>query len=195
MSSLFDAIVYGPFNAEYHRLIVGDTFRAVLSDFLERKLLPQVDHEVTGTSGKLTACFDEDQYCSPNSLVRDCFRLELAIRGPVGQSSIKTELAYNSEEMTFAARRGHSLYLWTPSRQRRRQSEQKAIQQTVQAVLDGGVNQPTCPLCSTPLRYVNTSDIFDALCPNRCFKYNFHKDGKGRPLHGHFIMGNPKENE
>jgi hypothetical protein len=191
MSSPFDAIVYGPFNAEYHRALVNDSFKRALREALTAKLLPQLDHDFTDATGTLAACFDEDRFCGPNSLVRDCFRLEFQFRGPDGESRIKTEITYNRGE--FSARRGHSLYLWTPSRQRKRQLKEEAIQRTVGAILDNALDRPSCPLCSAELHVINAPALFDVVCPNRCFKYNFHRDEKGRPLHGHFFMGSPSE--
>jgi len=192
MASPFDAIVYGPFNAEYHRVIVDDTFKRALREFLASKLLPQLDHALTDATGTLTACFDEDRFCGPNSLVRNCFRLEFAFRGTDGESRIKTEVVYNPGG-PFAVRRGHSLYLWTPSRQRKRQSEQEAIQKTVRAILKHESDRPSCPLCSAALSGIDATALLDVICPNRCFNYNFHRDEKGEPLHGHFFMGDPRE--
>ena len=192
MSSPFDSIVYGPFNAEYHRVVVDDAFKRALREFLASKLLPQLDHAFADTRGTLAACFDEDRYCGPNSLVRDCFKLDFHFRGPDGESSIKTEIIRNRDGQ-FAARRGRSLYLWTPLRQRKRQSDQGAIQETVGAILDNAVENPSCPLCSAELQVINGPALFDVLCPNRCFKYNFHRDEKGEPLHGHFFMDDPSE--
>jgi hypothetical protein len=195
MSSPFDAIVYGPFKAEYHRVLVDDSFKRALSEFLASKLLPQLDHAFTDATGTLSACFDEDRFCGPNSLVRDCFRLEFAFRGADGESRIKTEVVYNLGGL-FAVRRGrrgYSLYLWTPSRQRKRQSEQEAIQRTVRAILDHVNDHPSCPLCSAALKVVDAPALFDVVCPNRCFNYNFHRDEKGEPLHGHFFMCDPRE--
>lgn len=91
MASRSDAIVYGPFNAEYHRVIVNDTFKRALREFLASKLLPQLDHAFTDAIGTLTACFNEDRFCGPNSLARDCFCLEFAFRGTEGESRMKTE--------------------------------------------------------------------------------------------------------
>src|SRR5262245_52312403 len=119
MSSPFDAIVYGPFNAEYHRAAVNGAFKRALRELLESKLLPQLDHDFIDASGTLTACFDEDRFCGPNSLVRDRFRLEFQFFGADGESRIKTEITYNGHGR-FSVRRGHSFYLWTPSRQRKR---------------------------------------------------------------------------
>jgi len=192
MSSPFDAIVYGPFSAEYHRVLVNDTFKGALREFLASKLVPQLDHAFTDATGTLTACFDEDRFCGPNSLVRDCFRLEFQFRGPDGESRIKTEIVYNRDGQ-FSARRGHSLYLWTPSRQRKRQLEKEAIQKTVDGILDNAIQRPSCPLCSAELQVINVPTLFDVVCPSGCFNYNFHRDEKGRPLHGHFFMGSPSE--
>ena len=185
MSSPFDAIVYGPFDADYHRATVQDSFKRALSDFLASKLLPQLDHAFTDAAGTLTACFGEDRFCGPNSLVRDCFRLELQFRGPDGESRIKTEITRDRDGQ-FSARRGHSLHLWTPSRQRKRQLEQEAIHKTVRAILDNAVEKPFCPLCAAVLQVINAPALFDVVCPNRCFKYNFHRDENGKPLHGTF---------
>jgi hypothetical protein len=192
MSLPFDAILYGPFNAEYHRAVVDDTFKKELREFLASKLLPQLDHVFTDARGTLTACFDEDRYCGPNSLVRDCFRLELQFRGPDGESQIKTEIIRNRDGQ-FSARRGHSLYLWTPSRQRKCQSVQEAIQTTVDAILDNAVQRSMSPLCSAELRVMNAISLFDVFCPNRCFKYSFHRDENGRFAHGHFMMATPSD--
>jgi hypothetical protein len=194
MASPFDAIVYGPFNAEYHRVIVDDNFKRALREFLASKLLPQLDHAFTDVAGTLTACFDEDRFGGPNSLVRDCFRLEVAFRGSDGESRIKTEVVYHPGG-PFAIRRGHSLYLWTPLRQRKRQSEQEAIQNTVRTILDHVSDRPTCPLCSTALNVIDAPDLFAVVCPNRCFDYDFHRNEKGEFLHGHFFMRDPREDE
>jgi len=186
----FAAIVYGPFNAEYHRLAVNDTFKRALSEFLALTLLPQLDHTFTDATGALTACFDEDRFCGPNSLVRDCFRLEIQFRGPDGESSIKTEIAYGRDRQ-FTARPGHSLYLWTPFRQRKRQMQQKAVQSTVDAILDKAIGRPLCPLCSAALQAIDSPALFDVVCPNGCFNYHFHRDEEGSLLHGHFFMASP----
>ncbi len=192
MSSAFDSIVYGPFITEYHRKLVDDAFKRTFVGFLDRNLLPQVDHEFASASGALTAAYNEDRYCGPNSLVRDCFRFQFTFNGSKGHSRIKTELEYSSKDRQFEVRRGRSLYLWTPQRQRKRQSEQEAIQQIVNGILDGSDNQSLCPLCHAKLMVVNNSWLFDVVCPNRCFKYNFHKNQDGQPLHGHFFIDDPK---
>lgn len=190
MSFSIDSIVYGPFQAQYHRATVNDSFKRLLCEFLTAKLLPQLDRHFTEVHGALTACFDDERHCGPNSLVRDCYRLEVVFRGPDGESQIKAEITYNSER-GFAARRGDSFYLWTPSRRRKRQAEQEAIRKTIAAVLEKVVERAACPICHAELQVVNTPNLFDVVCPSRCFKYNFHRDENGQPSHGHFFMSDP----
>jgi hypothetical protein len=186
-------VTFGPFLSEYHRALVGETFREALGDFIRERLLSQVDHQVDAMVGGVVACFDEDKYCGPNSAVRNLFRLNLAFRHEDDESRIEIDLECGPQAAGFSPRRGESLYVWTPSRRNRRQAEQTSVRLMVKHILEEGVQIALCPLCSLPLRVVNTAAIFDVSCPARCFKFNFHKDEDGQPLHGHFFMGKPAD--
>jgi hypothetical protein len=181
-----------PFRASYHRALVDEEFLGRLDAFLQETLSPQVDHPIAKTTGSLTACFDEDRYCGPNSAIRNLFRLKLTFHGPTEESTIETDVEFDRQTQTFSARPGHSLYVWTPTRRRDLQERKARIQATVKRILDQDPGEVACPLCRAPLAVVNNQRLFDARCPSGCFNYNFHKDEDGNLLHGHFFMGGPK---
>jgi hypothetical protein len=185
------SIDVGPFRASYHRALVDEAFLACLDAFLQEILSPQVDHPIAKTAGSLTACFDEERYCGPNSAIRNLFRLKLTFHGPTEESTIETDLEFDPNTRSFSARPGNSLYVWTPARQRVLLERKARIQATVKCILDEDPGEVACPLCRAPLAVVNNQHLFDARCPSGCFNYNFHKDDDGNLLHGHFFMGEP----
>jgi hypothetical protein len=183
----------GPFETQYHRELADGEFCDVVERFIRSRLASQVDHPIEAVVGSLTACFDEDRYCGPNSAVRNVFRLELTFRGEGEESTIRTDLNYDDRSSEFSPRRGSSLYVWTPTRRRVRAEHQNMIKSVVKDVLDGGQSTVLCPICGTELHVIDCDGFFDLFCPSRCFKYNFHRDEDGNPTHGHFFMSDPEE--
>lgn len=193
---IVDQIRFGPFGTAYHRALVDDTFQLSLEDFLERNLLPQCDAPIHGADGALTATFDDEQFCGPTSLVRNIFSLELDLFGEAGDSKLKADVVYDVQRQSFAARTGHDyhFYLWTPSRRQQRATELAAIENLVTSTRQGCVDQQTCPICGGNIAVIDDSLTFDVRCRgDHCFKHNYHKDGKGRPVHGHFFVKHPSK--
>ena len=188
-STPVNAIELGPFKTEYHRGLVDGLFKSDLARLLEEQICPQADHDIHRISGTVTSQFDEERFCGPNSLVRNLFRLELIFEGSDEQSTLSTDVVYEPAAFRFNVRKGHSLYLWTPARRRERERKLEAIKGVIDSILAGDRSNPLCPLCGSALRHIDDSLTFDLACPNRCFKYNFHKDENGRLLHGHFFTG------
>ena len=193
---IVDEIQFGPFSSAYHRGLVDDDFKATLQRFLEREMLPQIDDPVLEADGTLSATFDNERYCGPNSLVRNIFTLEIVLVGDAGKSELKSDITYCDADGSFAPRTGHGhhFYVWTPTRRRNREQELESIQRTVDDIQRGRESNPACPICNGSLSAIDNSDIFDVRCSsNRCFQYNYHKDENGRLAHGHFFTKHPEE--
>jgi hypothetical protein len=187
---LVDHIEIGPFTASYHRALVNDVFISSLASFLDDALLSQCDMTPDEAEGSLVAVFDAERYCGENSLVRDLFTLDLRLFADDGVSEIKADIVYDPQSRNFAARPGHNrrFYLWTPRRKEIREDHLAAIQRIVDDVLAGRTVVACCPFCSGAIDVVNDRSLFDVRClGKRCFEYNYHKDDRGRLLHGHFF--------
>ncbi len=192
MHPAFTSIQFGPFSSTYHREAVGDEFKEALAAFLEVELLPQVEQAYDSTSGRLAASYDDQKYCGPRSAVRDIYRLEFTFHRTSGDETIKTELVFTPNTRTFLTRHRRPLYLWTISRRQRHQQERQAIQELCSRLANREQVAAVCPLCSAPLRIVDSPGLFDVSCPERCFTYNYHRDpASGEFLHGHFWHRQP----
>ena len=74
---------FGPFATQYHRKLVDDEFVRSLEDFLQENLLTQLDRPATEAAGIVNAAFPKNQYCGPNSLVKNFFTLEIHLSRPM----------------------------------------------------------------------------------------------------------------
>lgn len=186
--ALTSSIRIGPFTSAYHRALVDSAFIEQFQTFVEQRLISQLDHPLIETTGSISACFDDDRFCGPISAIRNLFHVELTFQGPSEASVIQTDLNFDPSSGVFSGRHGKSLYVWTPRRQQRRDEDRQKIKAVIAAIQEGGDDDKyVCPLCQSQLVTVNTGQILDVRCPSRCFKYNFHKDKRGKPLHGHFF--------
>jgi hypothetical protein len=195
---LVDQIQFGHFSASYHRQLVNATFKEQLERFLQRALLPQLDSPLREMDGTLTATFDKEENCGPNSLVRDIFTLDCIAVCDDGTSDLKSDIVYIPTSGTFTPRTGRDryFYVWTPARKRRREHELAAIQRVVDDIMRGERSGLACPICGGIITAINDADIFDARCTRqRCFVYNFHKDERGRLAHGHFLTKHPMKRD
>lgn len=192
MTSL-DGLKFGPFTTAYHRQLVTDGFKTSACQFVTSNILPQVDHDIVELDGTLAPRATDDRNCGPNSAIRNCFYLDIRFFGDAEQdySELKSQLWYRPAQSVFQVSNGSSLYVWTPARRAERVTQKAAIQRMVDSVLRNEPMTPFCPVCFSNVSVVNTTDHFNAACPNQCFRYNFHKDEKGRLLHGHFNMREP----
>jgi hypothetical protein len=191
---LVGTIRFGPFYTSYHRDLVDATFKKQLERFLRDNLLPQLDSPLQELEGTLTATFDNEKNCGPNSLVRDIFTLECVAVCDDGTSDLKSDIVYDPVGRTFAPRTGFDryFYVWTPARKRAREDELAAIQRVVDDIMRGDRSEFACPICGGHITAINNPDIFDARCSRQhCFVYNFHKDERGRLAHGHFFTKHP----
>ena len=189
MHPAFASIQFGPFASSYHRDAVSDDFKESLSAFLEAKLLPQVEQSYESTTGRFTASYNDHKYCGPRSAVRDIYKFEFAFQRPSGDDTIKTELAFDPKTRAFTTRHDRPFYLWTVSRRQRYQQERQAIQDLCRCIVEHEQVAAVCPLCSAPLRVIDSPGLFDVSCPERCFDYNYHRDAtSGALLHGHFFQ-------
>lgn len=188
-----EALEFGPFTTAYHQRLVTDTFKDSVRHFIAENLIPQVDHDIVEIDGSFLPRATEDRNCGPHSAVRNCFFLEIRFFGHANSdySLIKTQLWYRPTTERFQVATGSSLYVWTPRRRRERELEKESIQILVDSILKHEATAPCCPICGSSLSVVNTAYDFNAVCPGRCFRYNFHKDEQGHLTHGHFIMREP----
>ncbi|WP_434041537.1 MULTISPECIES: hypothetical protein [Sorangium] len=192
MHPAFASIQFGPFASAYHSSAMTLEFKEALGAFLEEKLLPQVEQPFESTSGTLVAAYDDERYCGPNSAVRDIYKLELAFRRSSGDDTIEVELVFRANASAFSTRRNKPLYLWTPARRDRYQAEGRRIQHLCGCIAKHEGVEAVCPSCSAALRVHDSPGQFDVSCPNRCFKYNHHRDpANGEFLHGHFFRKEP----
>jgi len=180
MTSLFDTIVYGPFEAEYHRDLVDDQFKAALRDFLSQHLLPQVDHTILSTEGTLRARANADRFCGPHSAVRNCFFLDFKFRGVDGDSDVSEQLWFQPIIGEFEVAMGRPLYLWTPERKIERESKRRkheedtmTVRSAMRLLTADSVHRSICPLCDTKLTVTGGDGVFGVCCPRGCFKYDF----------------------
>lgn len=193
MTSL-DELNFGPFSTIYHQHLVDNAFKKSARQFIADNLLPQVDHDIVAIDGSLTPRATEEINCGPNSGIRNCFFLDIRVfgRSSLDHSELKTQLWYRPDSAKFQVASQSSLYVWTPKRRKERELQKTAIQQMIDSILAEQNPAPFCPICFSTLSVVNRPDLFHAACPNKCFRYNFHKDESGRLLHGHFNMFEPK---
>lgn len=188
------ALQFGPFSTAYHEQLVTDAFKESARRFVATRILPQVDHDIIEIDGTLTPRATVDENCGPNSAVKNCFELDIRFFGQnaADYSELKADLWYRPDSGTFQVATRSSLYVWTPTRLEERISQKAAIHRVVDSVLQHEVSTAFCPVCFANVSLINTPDYFHAACPNKCFRYNFHKDEKGRFLHGHFFMFQPQ---
>jgi len=197
MHLAFTAIEYGPFQTAYHREAIDGGFREALSKFLERELLPQLDEPCTRTQGRLTAEFDAEKYCGPNSAVRDAYKLEFSFIREHGADEIKAQIYRDPKTGCFRPRfKGQPLILWTEKRKAEQQSFREAIDHIVKRIHAGEHSEWACHRCSTHLSLIDSPRLFDLSCPQGCFNYNLHRDPETREsMHGRFFSRPPKLQE
>jgi len=189
MHPAFATIQFGPFDTAYHQAPVDEGFREALSSFLEGELLPQVDEPFQRTQGRITAEFNEEKYCGPNSAVRDAYKLEFSFIREGIADEIEASIYRDPKSGSFRPRfKGQPLVLGTARRKAERHSFQKAINDMVKQILAGEVSRWLCPKCSAALSLVDVPALFDLSCPEGCFNFNFHRDPKTKEfMHGHFF--------
>ena len=191
---LVDQIRFGPFKATYHRDLVDNAFKEQFELFLWANLVPQLECPLRELEGTLTATFDNEKNCGPNSLVRDIFTLECLVMCDDGASELKSDIVFDPKCFAFAPRHGFDryFYVWTPTRKKQRETHLAQIQLVVDDVTRGESTGLACPICGGDIKAINNADIFDARCLlRRCFVYNYHKDELGRLAHGHFFTTHP----
>lgn len=189
-----DALQFGPFSTAYHEQLVTDEFKESARRFVATRILPQVDHDIIEIDGTLTPRATAEQNCGPNSAVKNCFELDIRFFGQdaANYSELKADLWYRPDSGTFQVATRSSLYVWTPTRREERMSQRAAIERMVNAVLRREASTLFCPVCFVNVPLINTPDYFSAVCPQKCFRYTFHKDENGRFLHGRFFMFQPQ---
>ncbi|WP_145245748.1 hypothetical protein [Aeoliella mucimassa] len=165
---------------------------ASLDEFLNRELVPQMDETDVDAEGTLVATFNDERFCGPTSLVRNFFTFQVSLFGAAGESDLESDLEYHPQQRTFTPRRGHYFYLWTPARKRNAQEEKERIDRMVQDFKRTHRTNFRCPLCTGKVSGVDNPGQLDVRCTeNRCFVYSYHKDEKGRILHGRFMVKHP----
>lgn len=194
MHPVFAAIQFGPFKSEYHQSAVDEDFREALSGYLVAQLLPQVDEPFDSTAGKLTAAYDDQKYCGPNSAVCDLYSFEFEFRRKDRADAIRLDLAYSRGQRTFSPRhRGKPLYLWTASRREEQHRRANDIRAVCNRILRGEIASAQCPSCGAALQVIHNPGLFGVSCPEGCFRSNHHRDPQtGEFQHGHFFCGPPK---
>lgn len=192
MHPAFSSIQFGPFASAYHTEAINTEFKEALSEFLELRLLPQVEQPFESTSGAMAAAYNDEKYCGPSSMVRDIYKFEFSFHRCSGDDTIKIELVFSAENRTFSPRRNKPLYLWTVVRRNRYQEQGRNIHMLCQRISRHEDVESTCPLCSKALSIHDSPNLFDVRCPNGCFNYNYHRDpSSGQFLHGHFFQKEP----
>ncbi len=192
MRKPFNNIKVGPFAAKYHQSSVDESFLESLHSYLVQELIPQVSIKYDTVDGRLTACYDNDRNCGPNSAVKNLYRLEVAFHEKSFSEEIKTDLRYKHESRKFEERNSQPLYLWTIERKQKNAEDRKSIEELCQAIQKNTVVDENCPLCGSMLSITNNDNLFDVRCPNGCFNYNYHREPTTREfLHGHFFMKEP----
>jgi hypothetical protein len=191
---LVDQLRFGPFAASYHQNLVTAAFTDQLETFLQKQLVPQLDSPLQEVEGTCVATFNSESYCGTSSLVRNIFTLDCDLFSDDGVSQLKSDIVYDPATSSFAARTGHNrwFYVWTPTRKIAREKELAAIQRAVDDVYRNAGRAFQCPLCAGDISSINSVEDFYARCEGeRCFNISFHKDDRGRPVHGHFFTKHP----
>ncbi|MEM1058590.1 MAG: hypothetical protein AAGK14_05030 [Verrucomicrobiota bacterium] len=138
MHKAFAGIKIGPLKTRYHRRSVDDTFRAALSNFLEERLLPQVDEPYTTTKGKLKPCFNEEKYCGPNSAVRDRYEFKFSFIRDSGEDALEAKLLWYAETKIFEVHPNRQpLILWTARRQKCVREFREKVENLIKEILHG----------------------------------------------------------
>lgn len=188
----FEFIRFGPFVAEYHRMNVNQDFVEALQCYLEATLLPQVTIEYESVIGGVTASYDNDRNCGPNSAIKNLYKVEISFSKGSLVEDLKAELNYSPISRRFSVRNNGPLYLWSVARKIRDQELRRSIDVLCREIDHEGRSDADCPCCGVALRIINTPGLFDVVCPRACFKYNFHRDpNTGQFEHGHFFMRPP----
>ena len=187
-----DHLQIGPFAAAYHRALVGAEFEAALAAFLERELVPQWPEVPTEVGGSLVAACNGDQYCGPQSLVKDYYALSFWMEGDSGYSELKSHLHYDPLAKCFAPRPGHYFYLSTPERRRNAEAEKERIQQVVDRFRATHATGLRCPVCLGKLTGVDDPTQLVVRCvDNHCFEFAYHKNQRGHLTGGQFTVKHP----
>lgn len=168
-------------------------FRQELERYLQAELIPQVDEPFERVEGSVTAEFNEERNCGPNSAVRDAYKLAIKFVRRTSADELAIPLYRDPKTGGFRPRsKGQPLFLWTEKRKTEEAVFRDTLDSLVQAIQSGRKPTLSCPRCSAELRLVDTPDIFDLFCLNGCFTYNFHRDPKTREFrHGHFFSRPP----
>src|SRR5262249_6488169 len=151
--------------------------------------LPQVDEPYDRTHGRLTAAFNQDKYCGPNSAIRDAYKFEFYFVRKNGADEIKADIFRDSKTGLFRQRfKGRQFFLWTAKRKAEQHKFQSSVQEIVERIQHGEESEWTCPRCAARLTLVDSPALFDLRCPVGCFDYNFHRDPQTKTFaHGHFF--------
>lgn len=181
----------GPFKAIYHQQRPVEAMRIALIQFMDDRLLPQVDHPVSTITGALEAEKDEDRFCGSNSAVLDLYRLKAQFLHDEMQSHAQVLLVYEANAFRRAKQTGNTCYVSTPSRRAVVEREQRQINAIAKEIWNGDERPKECPICRTQLQVVNNDLHFYVSCPNRCFRRCLTKDGHGSFISGHFFMYKP----
>src|SRR5215204_5732066 len=132
MHPAFATIKFGPFKTVYHKHAVDEGFREALSAFLQRELLPQLDGDYLRTHGRLTAEFNENKYCGPNSAVRDAYKVEFSFVQREGVAEVNAKIYRDPKTGSFRPRyKALPLTLWT----QKRKQEQQVFRQAIDAIV------------------------------------------------------------
>ena len=189
MSTPFDNLKYGPFEATYHREAVSAEFKARLVSYLTEELLPQVTIDYEETFGSLEAVFDDDLNCGPHSAVKYIYKLTFVFQRGKQTEEIVDEIVYNPVTGAWRPRWPHLLTLQTVERKRDREQLVVEVNKLLNRMQEKKSFSAKCPACGADLQIIDRTDLFDLSCSDGCFNYDFHRDPEtGEFRHGHFFI-------
>lgn len=190
---LVEQLQLGPFRHDYHQALADVDFRDALARLLDRELSPQLDDPIDHAEGSLVALHDSDVEVAECLLLRNKFRLEVAIHGGAGTSELKAEVLYDPATKSFAPWDDpqRPFYVWTPIRKQRREEEEAALKQLIDDIIKGRPFVAQCPICRDEISVVDNASLFSVHCERDCFKHRVAKDGQGNLRTGHFFTKHP----
>ena len=172
MHPAFANITYGPFHTAYHLAACGPDFREQLSELLEEQLIPQLEEPYTTAAGTLTAKFNEEKYCGPNSAVKNRYELDFCFSGLSGNSEVKASLLHDPASGRFAPwNRKYPVLLVTPRLKAIRTVFENEISRNLRKYWKAKRAGGPCPACGLPLDVHSGNYHFRLSCPKGCVEY------------------------
>ena len=188
-----DHLRLGKCRTKYHRALVDDCFFDALGHLLDDTISAQLQEPLLSATGTVTPTYNHKRHCGPISLVRDIFTVDARFQSESGETTLKADVMYDLSSQSFRPRNDYDYYFWTPERQEKHKDNISKIEQYIDRIKRDVDATHRCPICDGMLSVTDSTKLFNVRCVDSdCFVYNYHRDEKGRILHGHFFPSRPE---